>query len=334
MEAGKQRRQGLGDGRILRRGITGFKWYCLWGVVGGMVSVTTTTAQILLGIDSMVVATFPDSIPGRKPVVAAQMIQSLRYGLTLSGAWLVNWEQDANASNLLILQDLMWESVITSGKHFSVSHKFIHQLGYQTYFDSISKFHTDNNSLDIIFSWNFGKAHGLFLSATFTSQLLNDFTEIPDTGGHLMRQLQGGFCTPLIMSLSGGLRLSWHSWANIYLGLASTKLTWIRDQRVYHTNDITSFYGVEQTKNPLLEAGLSIQIQVKKELFPWVGWDCDLLLLKMAEQPIDVNLRNLFSIRLNRLVQTQIQTRIVYEEQYCKKVQIENVISVGLLLNL
>ena len=60
-----------------------------------------------------------------------------------------------------------------------------------------------------------------------------------------------------------------------------------------------------------------------------VRWNCDLLFFKNYKKPVDMTLRNLFGIRINKFLKTTVQTRILYEKKIIDHLQVENMISIG-----
>ena len=118
------------------------------------------------------------------------------------------------------------------------------------------------------------------------------------------------------------------------MGLTAAKLTWIRDKRIFKELDVPAYYGVPKGKNWKLEYGLSMHLLVDKDILNRVHWDCDMQLFKNYEKPPDLSLKNLVGVRINKFLKTNIQTRVVYEEDLSKNLQIENLISVGFYFNL
>jgi hypothetical protein len=196
------------------------------------------------------------------------------------------------------------------------------------------KVHTDDNTLNTRFEIRIAKNLGFSITSNLVSQLLNGYDYSVTNSGALVRTMNSSFLTPLLWTFSGGLSLAWPAFGSLSLGLSSAKLTYIRDRSIFEKQKVSKFYGVEQGKNHLFEYGVSLQLLVDKNFLDRVRWNCDLLVFKNYNSPVDVTLKNDFSIRINNYLKLGIQTRVFYEEMVSRNIQLENVVTIGIFLHL
>jgi len=77
-----------------------------------------------------------------------------------------------------------------------------------------------------------------------------------------------------------------------------------------------------------------MHVLIDKEIGRWGKWDCDILVFKNFNKPVDLVLKNLIGIKINKFIKTSIQTRLIYEEDVSKSLQMENLISLGFAIRL
>jgi hypothetical protein len=303
-------------------------------VLGAVFFPGSLLTQNLVIRDSNFVTTVPIPVDSGQSLVRFRVTQQLEYALTLSGVLLINWEHDPNTNHVLLIQDLKYQCKGESGKRFRITQKVIHHLGFQYFFDSITRVHIDDNQLESLLEWQIRKNHGCFLSAILSTKLFNSYRISSNDSGSLVRTLSSSFLTPFTGLFSGGVRFKWPLFGSLNVGITSAKLTWIRDKGIYERLETDNVYGVPQEKTYLFEYGLSIQLLINHDLSRWLHWDCDLILFKNTNLPPNISVKNNFGFRLTKLLQARIQTRLYYEEHVSKKVQLENIVSVGLVVSL
>ncbi|MBN1198952.1 MAG: hypothetical protein JXA23_06350 [Bacteroidales bacterium] len=267
-------------------------------------------------------------------LVKLRITQQIDYSVTLSGGIYLNWEHDLNANQVMLMQDLVYLCRGETKKRFRFIEKVTHHLGFQYFFDSISRFHVDDNQFETRIECQIGKHHSAFLSALISTRLFNSYRFSKSDSGLLVRTMTSSFLTPMTLLFSGGIQLNWPFFGSLNIGLTSAKLTWIRDKEIYEALETEIFYGVRKGEDALFEYGLSIQFLINHDLLKWLHWDCDLLIFKKTDLPPDISMRNNLGFRLTKLMKARIQTRIYYEEQVRETVQLENIISVGLVVTL
>jgi len=263
-----------------------------------------------------------------------RITQKIEYSLALSGILFVNWERETAVNQFVVLQDLFCQWLAVNDRNLRITQKFIHHLGLQYFFDSIARFHFDENIIETRVEWKFRKNHGIFFSSCLSSRLFNSYTVETNDSGYQVRSLNSSFLTPFTGLFSTGFQFKWLRFGSLNFGISSAKFTWIRDKRIYEAQQTDICFGVPLTKKNLLEYGISFQFVVDTDVIKWMHWNCDLLIFKNTELPADVSLRNLFGFRINRFLKVRLQTRIFYEEQISRKVQVENMVSVGFSVTL
>jgi hypothetical protein len=258
----------------------------------------------------------------------------LDYSLSANGVILVNWLHDNKVNQVNVLQNFKYRCLLQNSGAFLFSSTFMHNLGLQHYFDSITKVTIDENILTARLELKLNRMLALTISSLITSRLFNGFDYLTNGSGIQIKVLNSSFLTPLIWTLSCGIGFTWKDFGFVNLGMSSCKLTSILNKQIFSIREITSYYGIEQGKTHLLEYGFTFQLLIDKDIFRILHWDCDLLLFKNYNSPVDLACRNLFGLRINKFLKATLQTRIFYEEKLCKHLQFENLLSVGLYLHL
>jgi hypothetical protein len=275
-----------------------------------------------------------DSVRHEQNTSHLRFTGELDYSVTFSNLLLVNWLHEKNADQIMGLQNLKYRMVIENAHSLSISNLFIHNLGFQSYFDSITKVYLDDNTLTTKIDLRIKKNLSFVFNSNLTTQCLQGFDYGVNDSGKQVLLLNSAFLTPLVWTFSLGAGMTWKDFGSLTLGLTGGKLTYIRQTRIFSIRHITEFWGVSQGKNPLLEYGLSLQFLVNKDFLKRVHWDCDLLLFKNYNASLDLNFKNLIGIRINKFFKTSIQTRLFYEEKVSKNIQLENLVSIGLYVHL
>jgi len=260
--------------------------------------------------------------------------QECEYSFKFSDFHFVNWEHDANADQVMVLQYFKCRMTAENDRGFSISNQFVHNLGFQSYFDSITKVYLDDNSFNTKIDFRIKKNYAIVFNSALTSRLLNGFDYSVNDSGRQILTLNSSFLTPLIWTFSFGLGVTWKDFGSLTLGLTGGKLTYIRETKIFEIRQVTEFWGVPSGKDHVFEYGLSLQFLANMDFCKRLHWDCDLLLFKNYHDPIDLTLKNLIGIRINKFLKTSIQTRVFYEEKVSKNVQLENLISLGFYVHL
>jgi hypothetical protein len=255
--------------------------------------------------------------------------QEIDYSLSFSDFLYSGWHHDKSANNIIFLQNLNYKFSVSSGKLLTLSGSFLHNLGVQSYPDSLTKFQTDDNTLNIRLDMLLHKTFNISLISTLVTRLMDGYDYSTDSCHRIVRTLNSSFCTPLIWTLSGGAAVKWKNLGSLTIGVTSAKLTYISDKSIYDKQKVTRFYGVPSDKNHRLEFGLSLQFLADKEILKKLHWTCDLLIFKNFTAPIDFTLRNNFILRISKYLKAGFQTRLLYEYEVCKNIQVENLFTFG-----
>lgn len=259
---------------------------------------------------------------------------NLQYSVTGSLSTFLNWKKTGEVSHLFLLQDLKYSSLFDDNGSVRISNTFTHNLGLQIYLDSISRFQRDENMIttriDIVLKG--GCAYNF--TSVLSSRLFNDYTTVVNDSGVRRRTLTSGFLTPLLWTVTSGFNFIIRQTGKLLFGISAAKMTFILNRQIYQLQGIDSFFGVPESKGYIFEYGLALQLLIDRDLFKIVHWDCDLQLFKNYQKPLDMNLKSIFTLRINKFLRASLQTRVFYDESVSKKLQIENFVALGFYVHL
>jgi hypothetical protein len=140
--------------------------------------------------------------------------------------------------------------------------------------------------------------------------------------------------TPLLWTFSTGLGWNLPKVGVVSLGLSSAKFTWIYNRDVFEPPGVLEFYGVPREKRFIFEYGLGMHLLVDKTILKFVHWNCDLQIFKNYQKPVDLIMKNLIAIRVSKFLKATIQTRLYYEKDVSRNIQVENLVSLGFYFDL
>lgn len=270
----------------------------------------------------------------RRPPLKLRFTSTTEYAFSVSGSLLVNWQKDQRANQVALQHSLRHRSVLTNNLNLVLTTCILHNLGLQCFFDSITRFSPDENTLDTRLDLRIGRFLSASLSANLTTRLFNGYEYLPNDSGLQVRILTSAFMTPVTLMLSAGITVQWKQFGTLTAGLSGGKLTGVVNRQIWETRDGETFYGVQRSKGYLVEYGWTLQVLIDRDLFPRVHWNCDLLLFKNPARPPDLSMRNYFGIKINRFLCAGIQTRLYYEAQLSPAIQLENLVSLGFSVSL
>jgi hypothetical protein len=295
------------------------------GLVFCLFLATSATTQSCFPLDSLL-----KEIQGRK----VKYEQELDYSVSVSSFLFFNWHHNKNANQAILLQNLKYKFSLSGDNRVGFSGSFLHNLGFQSYFDSLTKVQTDDNTLNTRFDIRIHKNLNFTINSILTSRLLNGYDFSADDSGRIVKILNSSFCTPLLWTFSGGLSVKWKDFGSLNLGVSTAKLTYIRDKSIFGKQKVSKYYGVPEGKDQNFEYGFSLQFLADMEFFKRIKWNCDLLVFKNYTAPVDITLKNNFGIRINRFLKASIQTRVFYEEMVSRSIQLENLVTFGFYVHL
>ena len=217
---------------------------------------TSANTQSSLFLDSLL-----KEIPGKK----VRYEQELDYSISVSNFLFLNWHHDKNANQVIFLQNLKYRFSIPGDSVVQFSGTFLHNLGLQVYFDSLTKIQTDDNTLNTRFDIRIHKNMNFTLNSILTSRFMNGYDYSADDSGRIIKILNSSFCTPLLWTFSGGFSVKWRDFGSLNLGVSTAKLTYIRDRTIFGKQKVAKYYGVPEGKDHLFEYGLSLQFLADKE---------------------------------------------------------------------
>ena len=285
--------------------------------------------QSLVRLDSLTLFNLANLTGSGISPVRFRLAGDLEYSLSCTNLLFLNWQQGDNANIFSLLHRIRYRSQFSNDRNLKISNSFVHDLGIQYFFDSISRFQPDENTIDTRVEVIIRKNLTFSLLSNLTTRLFNSYLYVTGPNGNLLKTLMASFLTPLQWTFSAGFSLIFPQPCVLTLGLSASKFTWIRDREVYKQQDITEFFGVPQNKRFVLEYGLSMHLLIDKDVLKQVHWNCDVLLFQNFKKPVDLIMKNLVGIRINKFLKGTFQTRLYYEEEVSRRLQVENMVSIG-----
>lgn len=313
--------------RVLKRGDCLFLLFALFLPV-------PVTGQFLVYKDTALLVPLNKLADPGKSIVRIRFTQAMEYSVATSNLLLCNWQQAENSNQFSLLQHFRYSALLFDDHFFKITNIFLHNLGIQIFFDSLTKISLDDNTLDTRIEFGFGRLINLAILSNLSTRFFNGYDYQSDGSGLVTRIPGSSFLTPLIWTFSCGIGIQVPRFLMLNFGLSAARLTWIRDKKRLESSGSTNFFGVPKDKNHLFEFGLTMHLLIDKNLGGWGNWNCDILVFKNYNKSADLVLKNLIGIKINKFIKTSVQTRLIYEENVCKTLQIENLISVGFNIRL
>jgi hypothetical protein len=260
--------------------------------------------------------------------------QHLDYLVSASCFIYVNTPASSGFNHLDLLQNLKYHLIICHDSIWNITSDLVHNLGFRLFFDSITYIHTDDNVLTTRINVRMAR----ILAATFCSDLstgiFNHFEYRDDGKGTRIKICTGSFLTPMVWTLSAGLGLQLKAFGTLNFGISSARLTFLADRSVFDLPDLLEFHGVPRDRNHVFEYGLSLGLMISRTILNTVHWDFDLKLFKEYRSPADITVENNLNIRFLKFLNAGLKTRVLYDEEVNKKVQMENILSMGFFFRL
>jgi len=290
--------------------------------------------QSLIWKDTMILVTLAHPADSGISNIIYRLGHDLEYSVSGTALLYSNWQKGNGNNNISLLHHLKYRSQITNDKNFCILNSFSHDLGIQYFFDSTSRFQPDENTLITRVEVRIGEKFNFTFFSNLTTRMFDSYVITTTQTGNLMKALNASFLTPMLWTFSTGFARVFQDFGTISLGVSAAKLTWIRNNEVYSQQEINDFYGVPKGKKHIFEYGLSMHVLVDKRFLNRVQWNCDLLIFKDYTEPFDLVMKNLIGIRLTKFLKTSLQTRLFYEKEVSKNIQLENLVSLGFYFNL
>lgn len=253
----------------------------------------------------------------------------LDYSVSLAGDYFINGQKTVNPSQFSLYHNLKYRLILSCKGHWHFTTDLVHNLGIQYYLDSISRIGTDDNTLSSRLALDVTGLLQFSFDAILKTRIFNEWNTLTLPNGSVAKALGESFLTPLVCIFSGGFGLKIPEFGNLNLGVASAKLTYLYDRSVFERNGLKVFCGVPEGKRSLTEYGLSMQLNIDRLIGKHIRWNCDLLVFKQNDVPVDFSLKNLFAYRISRYFKTSLQTQLLYDEKTSRQLRIENLLSLG-----
>jgi hypothetical protein len=256
----------------------------------------------------------------------------LEYAVFCTSIVFLNWQQGSNAGYVSFWHHVNYRSQVAGNRKIRISNSFSHDLGGQYFYDSIARFQPDENILETRFGVRIMKNLDVSVISMLSTRFFNAYGFMTDDAGNLVKSLVASFMTPLRWTCSPGFGLTLPELGTLTLGLSAARLTLVLNRKVYAQQGMSAFYGVPRSRMYLFEFGLSMHLLIEKVVLDRVRWNLDLLIFKNYHRPVDVAMKNVFAIRINKFLKASLQTRIYYEKEVSLHIQVEHLVSMGFFI--
>lgn len=214
---------------------------------------------------------------------------------------------------------------------------FFNDYGVRHFFDSITTKTQDQFTLkNNIYYPIWRNKIFLSLQANTQTKLFNTYRYHQPNG---QRYLYDGFMSPGVIYYSGGITFECRGNTNIQLGLGSSKVTKIRNQKIFETRETDRIQGINKGQKKREELGLTLSVLVPTQALGkrW-HWEMTGNLFAPMDQLKEIryytmDMNNVFHFCFLRYVRLSLRTKIKYDMEEGKKMGISNQISLGFYLN-
>ena len=289
-------------------------------------------AQVALRLDSEQIP-LPPELFGRSTFSWPLRYSSqTEYSLTAGFYSYLHDAQYGDQQQLLLQHWLKTGWTVGKPGRVVLTNSFTHRLGIICYFDSLTRFCQDENSLKTRAEVTLYKNGNAAVDSEISTRFFNAYEYRQDDSGRTVRVLAASFLTPLVWNLSAGLTWNLPGTGSLLFGLTGVRLTYLRDTSLFSSQETEQFFGVERGRNFKAEYGFSCRIQTDRTFGKILRWNCDLLLFRAGGKPADLSLKNLFEIRAFRFLVISLQTNVMYDEDISSRWQLRNILSAGISL--
>ncbi len=171
----------------------------------------------------------------------------------------------------------------------------------------------------------------LDLQAKFTTQLGKTYLPTLNDQGKEEFILHSSFLSPAYIIGSTGFSYKPYTSLSLSAGLASTKLSIVRNQSLYHQAEDDVIFNVPRNENHVWEYGFAAYIEFKKELFKniEVQNELNLFINKDHFKSIDIDSKSSLSLKLNKHIKTMLSHHLLYDEDILNRSQVQQQIMLG-----
>jgi hypothetical protein len=212
--------------------------------------------------------------------------------------------------------------------------------GMRYFFDSITIKTQDQLTIKNQFYYPIFKSKVyLSISANTQTQLFNSHRYRSDTNGFSERFLYDGFMSPGVIVYSGGLTYEAGGNAILHLGLGSSKVTKVRNQKIFDTRNEAEISGVSKGERKKSEWGLSLSstvpLQHLSKQLHWEFYEHIFVPLQGMNEIRNYNmeLNNVIHLLLLKYVRLSLRTKVSYNYVQFAKPVIQNQLSLGFYLS-
>jgi len=184
---------------------------------------------------------------------------------------------------------------------------------------------------DVIGNWSYSSFFN------FQTQFAKGYRFGKDTNGNPNRTEKSRFFSPATVQL--GVGLYWKKNKNLWVNVApmTGKLILVNRKFTENLSDNQTYFGVRKGSNSRFELGASVRSYYKKELFQNITMENRLSLYSDyldRPQNIDIDCTFNFVMKVNQYVSTNLIFQFVYDDNEIKRVQIREVLGIGLNIDL
>ena len=184
---------------------------------------------------------------------------------------------------------------------------------------------------DLIGKWSYSSFFN------FQTQFAKGYRFGKDTNGNSIRTEKSRFFSPATTQL--GIGLYWKKDQNFWINVApmTGKLILVNRLFTKNLNDNQSYFGVKQNGNSRFELGASVRSFYKTEIYENITLENRLSLYSdYLDKPknIDFDYTLNVTMKVNKFISTNLVFQFVYDDNEIKRMQIREVLGVGLNIDL
>ena len=184
---------------------------------------------------------------------------------------------------------------------------------------------------DLIGKWSYSSFFN------FQTQFAKGYRFGKDTNGNNIRTEKSRFFSPATTQL--GIGLYWKKDQNFWVNVApmTGKLILVNRFFTENLNDNQSYFGVKQNGNSRFELGASVRSFYKTEIYENITLENRLSLYSdYLDKPknIDFDYTLNITMKVNKFISTNLVFQFVYDDNEIKRMQIREVLGVGLNIDL
>ena len=239
-----------------------------------------------------------------------------------------NWVSGGEQNTLGIAMLFNYNLNLKKGKH-SWNNYFDIALGFQNA-TSFGQFRKTDDRIDVTtkYGYQISKKWFTALLVNFNSQSLTGYN-YTDTGNNKI----SGFLTPGKITVSAGIDYRPDKSLSLFVSPITTRFLLKKDPDFY----ITDKFGVPPNKRSYTELGAFATAKFAKAFTKWALYTGRLDLFsnyKRNPEDVDLFFTNLLSLKFNRWLATNISADIVYDDDILKRIQLKEVLGIGLTVKL